>query len=556
MGIYPRNITTAINNFEKKSSPLHFEEVRGSLDVNMKRIKKICLTILLSLFGLFLFTACTSKENVDSISLNGYSEEMPLQLRVGKFSYDEYTLTVAYDDGSTKEIALQEDMISETDKLKFFQEGKSEISISYQGAVTTVWIDVARNVFPENVQFKSVMIPYTGEDFTVEVEGDIPINTKILYPQGNTFKEVGKYDRTAILQCEGYVTKILSATIVVERAMYDVSTATFKDMDLDTDAHATFIYDKEAHGIKLQGKEIQDANGTTVAYEPASFPQGIWVNYTITKIIEGDGVTVIPPEKQKTSNGYQAIDAGTYIICAQFEGEDERNYHPIPDAIARLTIERGEYDMSDVTLKDATFVYTGETYSLTVETNGKTLSDVKIDYQIKMVQNSKGEDVTEEYEDGNSRQDAGVYSVKAIFTIEGKNAVNYETNPCEIEGQLTILRAEYDSQMQKLYLDSQWQEFQERKEYVVWLSGDLPAGIEPHFTLTNEAGEEIIGQMEKVSSENFDGSESIVNPIYKYVFTVPEEGHYACVVTFTHTNENYKDIQLKLEAWIFIDSNQ
>ena len=59
-----------------------------------------------------------------------------------------------------------------------------------------------------------------------------------------------------------------------------------------------------------------------------------------------------------------------------------------------------------------------------------------------------------------------------------------------------------------------------------------------------------------MSSENVDGSESIVNPIYKYVFTVPEEGHYACVVTFTHTNENYKDIQLKLEAWIFIDSNQ
>jgi hypothetical protein len=198
-------------------------------------------------------------------------------------------------------------------------------------------------------------------------------------------------------------------------------------MDLDTDAHATFIYDKEAHGIKLQGKEIQDANGTTVAYEPASFPQGIWVNYTITKIIEGDGVTVIPPEKQKTSNGYQAIDAGTYIVCAQFEGEDERNYHPIPDAIARLTIERGEYDMSNVTLKDATFVYTGETYSVEKQDLEKEDAYVSFFYNyFEAVKNGDCDAIADMYASDYENVPSD-FTVQMIYDMQISQSMDYES---------------------------------------------------------------------------------------------------------------------------------
>ena len=510
----------------------------------MKRIKKICLTILLTFFGLFLFTACTDKERVESISLNGYSEEMPLQVCVGKFSYDEYTLTVTYDNGGTQEIALQEDMISETDKLKFFQEGKREITISYQGATTTVWVDVQRNVFPESVQLKSVRKTYTGEIFTIEVEGDIPGGTKVVYPQGNTFQNAGSYDMTAVLQCDGYVTKTLSATVVIEKAAYDLSNARLYDQ--------TFVYDKEAHGITLKGKKLEDVGGTAM-YEQASLPKGVSVSYTITKIMEGDGVTAIPAEKQQTKNGNAEIDAGTYKVCAKFTGDD-KNYQPIPDSVAYITIKRASYDMSAVTLTDKTFVYTGESYSLFVEENGKLPYDVEISYQIKQVKNGKGEEVDSAYAEGNSKTDAGTYSVKAIFTIKGRNAANYVAEPCEIEATLTILRAEYDSQMGNLYLDLQEPDSEGNKEYELWLSGELPTGVLPIFTLLNENGERVEGRMEKLSSED-EGNET-KNPLYKYVFTADEEGIYTCVVTFTHNDTNYKEIQLEIEAWMFIGSDQ
>ena len=507
----------------------------------MKRIRKICLTILLSVFGLFLFTACTSKENVESISLNGYSEEMPLQLRVGKFSYDEYTLTVAYDDGSTKEIALQEDMISETDKLKFFQEGKSEISISYQGAVTSVWIDVERNVFPENIGFDELNHKYTGQTITVKVEGDIPSGTKITYPYGNTFTDAGNYGIMAVLQCDGYVTKTIKDTVVVEKADY-VFDANFVEGQ-------TFVYDKEKHGISLKGKKIDSVNGTDI-YEPLNLPQGVGFEYTITKIAEGDGSPVKDQVPEIGNN--KKRDAGTYEVCAIFTG-DSKNYNPIPAITAQFTIERADYDMSAVSLSDATFVYTGDAYSLSAEINGKIPSDVEPVYYIKMLKNGKGENVTAEYVKGNSAIDAGVYSVKAVFTIDGKNAANYKPIPGELEGLLTICPAEYDSQMQKLYLNSQGEVYVENKDYKLILSGELPEGITPDFKVMNLKGDEIVGTMRLVPQEDDNGA--LVDPLYEYVFQVPEAGDYVCMVTFTHNNVNYKDIELRLEAWIFIGSN-
>ncbi len=508
--------------------------------MNMKRIRKICLTILFSLFGLFLFTACTSKENVESISLNGYSEEMPLQLRVGKFSYDEYTLTVAYDDGSTKEIALQEDMISETDKLKFFQEGKSEISISYKGAVTIVWIDVARNVFPENIGFDELNHKYTGQTITVKVEGDIPGATKITYPYGNTFKDAGNYGITAVLQCDGYVTKTITDTVVVEKADY-VFDASFVEGQ-------TFVYDKEWHSISLKGKKIESVNGMDV-YEPLTLPQGVSVEYTIAKIAEGDGS---PVKDKAPERGNRKMDAGTYEVCAIFTGDD-KNYNPITAITAQFTIERADYDMSAVSLSNATFDYTGEAYELSVEINDKIPSDVKLIYYVKMLKNGKGEDVIVDYVEGNSATEAGVYSVKAVFTIEGKNALNYKPMPGELEGLLTICSAEYDSQMQKLYLDSQGENYVENKDYKVILSGELPEGITPVFKVMNLNGDEIVGTMQLASQE--DGNGAIVDPLYEYVFQVPSAGDYVCVVTFTHNNANYRDIELRLEAWYFIGSN-
>ena len=232
------------------------------------RLKKLWITIILICCSLLLLTACKEEETVKSIILNEYSAETPLELKVGMFSYGNYTVTVTYDNGKTEEIPLTEEMISETDQLKFYQEGTSEITITYKGAKIVVAISVSRNEFSENVQLQNFTATYTGETYMVEVEGDIPGGTKILYPQGNTFKNAGVYDMTAILQCDGYVTKTLSARVVIEKATYDVTNVQLYD--------ETVVYDKDAHGLVVKGEKVEDENGG-VLHEPATMPQGVSV---------------------------------------------------------------------------------------------------------------------------------------------------------------------------------------------------------------------------------------------------------------------------------------
>ena len=121
----------------------------------MRIIKKLWFTILFICLGALCLTACEVESVAQSITLNGYSAESPLELSIGKFPYADYTVSVTYDNGVTEELPLSEDMISETDKLRFYQAGKSEIAIQYKGAITLVTIEVFRNEFSESVQIRT-----------------------------------------------------------------------------------------------------------------------------------------------------------------------------------------------------------------------------------------------------------------------------------------------------------------------------------------------------------------------------------------------------------------
>ena len=515
------------------------------------RLKKLWITILLICCSVLIFTACEEARVAESISLNGYSAETPLELKMGKFSYDGYVVTITYDNGETEELALTEKMISETDKLKFYQEGKSEITIAYKNAKTVIAINVSRNEFSENIQLNGLIATYTGSPFVVEVEGDIPGGTKILYPQGNTFEYAGSYDMTAILQCDGYTTKTLSAKVVIEKATYDVSNAQLYS--------ETVVYDKDAHNLVVRGKLMEDENGG-VLHAPMSLPQGVNVSYTITKIKDGKGVE-IAADKQQVVEGNRAIDAGTYKVCAKFKGEAV-NYNAIPDSVAYLTIERAAYDMSKIEFSDTTVTYSGKAQSLSIDANDKIASDVEIAYQIKQLKDGAGVAVTDEYKAGNSAIDAGVYLVKASFTLIGKNAENYVASPFEKEVYFTIRRASYAEEMKDVYIESQWYEYgyeyeyydnpDLEKTYEVYFDCALPEGVSPQFTLTNEKGEIIQGKTEKVTSKE-EGNATSAKTTYKYSFTVKGIGVYNCVVTFTHSDKNYEDITLALKSWVYIE---
>ncbi len=479
---------------------------------------------------------------MQEIALNEYSAETPLEIKVGKFSYGEYTLSVTYDDGAKETIPLTEDMISETDKLKFYQEGKSEITIVYEGVDISIAINVSRNVFADNVQLKDFTATYTGEPYVIEVEGDIPGGTKIVYPQGNTFTNAGSYDMTAVLQCDGYVSKQLFAHVEIEKATYDLLDAQLYD--------ATFPYNQNSHSIAVKGKAVTAEDGT-ILHEPANLPQGVSVSYTITKVKDGYGAD-IAANKQQVEDGNKKTDAGTYKVCAKFKG-DSSNYHAIPNAEAYLTIERAVYDMSKIEFADVTAVYSGKAHSLSISEKSEIPFDVEVAYAIKRVENGAGQPVTEEYKKGNAATEAGVYWVKASFTITGKNAENYIASPVETVAYLTIERAKYDEAMQNVYLDSQWHQVNENKTYEIYLEGELPMGVSPQLTLKNSAGETVAqGEMELVTPDTA-GEETLKKTKYRYVVKA-DAGDYTCVVTFTHTNENYEDIALKLESWVFITS--
>jgi hypothetical protein len=454
-----------------------------------------------------------------------------LEFTIGNFSYKEYTVSITYDDGTTEQLALTEDMIPETDKLKFYQEGKNSITISCKGAETSVEINVLRNRFSDTIQLNDFTATYTGKPYIVEVEGDIPGNAEILYPQGNTFENAGSYDMTAIVQCDGYETKILSAQVRIEKASYDVANAQLYN--------ETVTYNKDAHYLTVKGKAIEDINGEKL-HGAATLPQGVSVSYTITKVKDGTGKD-IPEDKQQFIEGNKAVDAGTYKVCARFKG-DASNYNPIPDSVAYLTIDRATYDMSKIEFLDVTATYSGEAHAVSIAQNSKLPSDVVVSYQIKQLKNGAGETVTDTYKDGNTEKNAGVYLVKASFSISGKNAENYTTAPLEKEAYLTIRRASYDEGMKNLYFDAQWNE--NKGKYEIRFDGELPEGVTPKFTLTSNSGESV--QVETQRDETAD------KPTEQYFFEAKTEGEYTCVVTFTHTNENYDKIKVELNALFYI----
>ena len=108
--------------------------------------------------------------------------------------------------------------------------------------------------------------------------------------------------------------------------------------------------------------------------------------------------------------------------------------------------------------------------------------------------------------------------------------------------------------MQDMYVDSRWYDFVEGETYEIYFDCELPEGVTPIFTLTNEKGETVEGQLE-VITETVGGEETVVKTIYKYLFTAQNTGEYTCVITFEHGNANYEDIALKLETWVYISSS-
>lgn len=495
---------------------------------------------LLVISGVFL-VGCGSNNSVQSISLKGYEQGQIIETCIGEFNFEDYSLDVVYKNNTISNVQLTSSMIKDTDLLKFYQEGEHLITIVYKNAEYQFNIRVLRFQFDETVVLNDLQLTYTGQDIVVEVEGNVPAGTQIIYPQGNVFKNAGTYDMTAVLQCENYISKTLTARITVNKAEYDLTNAKLYSN--------TVTYNGQKQGISLKGSPFVDEIGNTI-YSDVVMPQGVDVTYSIAKIKDEEGYTISAPQEIE---GNSATDAGTYRVTAKFKG-DAVNYNIINDSVAILVIEKSAISTENIVIEDKQTIYTGAENSIEVVNINEISNKLNSTYYIKKIKDSLGNDVQEQAILGNSCIDAGVYKIEVVFNVIDTYKKNYYPNPSSKTAILTIERASYEQDVEDIYLEEYSYIFEKDNEYTISLDGALPLGVDAQFKIVDKNNTTIQGEHCDVINEVEDEQGNIISTIHKsYKFKVVEAGEYDCIVNFEHSNPNYYPIQPKSNRF-FIDS--
>lgn len=450
----------------------------------MKR-KYFILLFVLGLTCLF-FGGCSFKNDVASISIVSQNQEEISTIEIGQFNYSDYKLCVEYKNGTKEETELTEDMISENERLKFFQVGEQNVLVQYKRKECELKINVKRKSL-ESLALKDKVAIFTGKPITIEVEGNIPANVSVRYPNGNSFTNAGTYDISAVVYGDEYEIKELSATLVIEKAKYDMSNIVFESKE--------FTYDKNSKSLTIQGE----------------LPSGVYVEYKI-----GD------------KQGNSEIDAGVYTVTAKFTSNNQ-NYESIEDKTATLTINKAKIENIDVDLEDKNVIYNGHSYSIDANIN-KLPKGVNLTYIIQKTKDAKGNSVQELEQAGNSAIFAGTYVVKVVFKLE--DSTNYES----IEPQsatLFIERAEYS--LDDVYLYSSSVAY-DGNSHALSLSGNV-VGEDPTLPLGVEVKYEIKKIKDKngnsISQEAENGNSAI------------DVGTYQVTASFVSSDENYKELESK-----------
>ena len=447
----------------------------------MKKIRRISVLTLLVMFTLVLLVGCNNKDKISSVSLKDNDPNVAIEIAVGDFDYGAYTVIITYESGNTKEIALSEDMIAVTDQVKLFQIGDHDITVSYGDQSYTFGVSVKRSVF-EGLSFsENNVFTYDGKAHGVEVEGNIPANAIVTYSGGNSFVNAGIYDVTAIVSCDGYVTERLSTTVTIQRAKYDMSGVKFeaKEFVYDGNAHSVAISGTLPKGISLptytiNEKETASATDvgeytvkatfknnnpnyetipdmvTTLKITPAEYNvKGVDIVFKkddgklidgASKVYDGKSVTFDLNDYNKLSNkisvSFSVIDkdgkvisnsnkntgiknAGVYTVKVEFTPADSKNYKPIEPIVRTFTVEKAEYDMTNVHFDNDALAYDGKEHNLLVEIpkdHPIEVSDVAYEYYLNGELLVDSEDKPLQ-----SVKDAGEYTVKAIFTVKDEN---------------------------------------------------------------------------------------------------------------------------------------
>ena len=305
---------------------------------------------------MFIFGGCNKSDVITSVTVKNNSSEMPFEICVGEMDFSKYYLIVEYSSGKVDEVNITLDMINSNDELKFYKVGLQEITVNYKKQVIKMYLDVNEKQLTD-IYLEDMNVYYTGEYYEVNVEGNLPKDVVVIYPNGNKFRDAGVYEIEALIFEEGFEVMHLTSTLVINKATYDLSDIEFND--------ATYVYDGKTKAITVSG----------------TLPEGVTVSYEYSKL---------------------AKDAGVYEVTAKFHG-DYDNYEIIPDMKAAITINQAKYNIDGIRLEDAVFVYDGTPHSLELINEHLLPDGVLANFE------------------NNSHVDVGVYEVSIYFNGDIKN---------------------------------------------------------------------------------------------------------------------------------------
>jgi|GEM_PF-657778 len=347
-----------------------------------KSLKSLLAAVLISFSCLFA-ASCTGSSSLESISM---SNEDEIEVPFGKFSYDGIMVTLHYESGAEGEIELEESMIPEAERLKFFKIGKQEVKVVYHTYYsTTMKINVVLNEFSDDYELVGYKCVYDGKPHDVKLNHELPEGATVTFPKGYSFTNIGTYAVTAVIEKSGYATKTLEATLEILPKSHDESAIVFEDK--------TVPY-----------------NGEPQTIEALNVPEGVNVLYTYW-----DSTQKIILNK--------VANAGTYYVHAEFVN-DNPNYKKIESKTAKLTIEKVDYDLSGVSFPSVVKTHDGIPYKpelINPEAlpHGLTANCV--------VEDEYGHEIVD-------CSNVGKYVLKAY--IEGGDTNHYEIKP--LEASLTI----------------------------------------------------------------------------------------------------------------------
>ncbi len=452
----------------------------------MKKKQILIAWILFCLaFTILLLCGCDRLVSIRGIRMK---EEDAGEIAVGDFSYEGRKVVVEYNGGESREIDLTEEMIPPAERLKFYKVGEQQIKVVYLDRyVTSFHLSVKRHIFEDGYELEGYTVTYDGNPHRVELNRELPEGASIEFEYGNAFVNAGRYEIVGVLSKEGYVSKKLTAELVIEKAEYDLTGLRLDDR--------TVVYDGSAQTVEASG-----------------VPEGVTVSYDVySGSVRLSG----------------AVSAGEYRIVAHFLSADP-NYEKIADREASLVIRKADYDMSAVRFEDHEKTYDGLEYAPAITKDSILPQGVSVSYTV--------------YRDGERvLSDAGAGSYTMVASFRG-NQINYNPIP-DLTAELTVKRRVIEID-RLVTIDDKTVNY-DGTVHSLSLSGQLPQGVTVEFENNDRvyAGEyEVVAHFAAVSeNETVDVEEKraylIINQISGSVLI---DGHEITEANFHYDNMTYQ----------------